>query len=112
MTHLHDQHHDIKTLLEKELARTEQRVDEYRELTRPVGPENAIGRVSRMDAINNKSVTEAALRQAEEKLERLRHMQSRLDDPDFGYCTRCKKPIPAGRLMAMPQSSYCVQCAG
>ena len=34
----------------------------------PIAPENAIGRVSRMDAINNKSVNEAALKKAEIKL--------------------------------------------
>ena len=37
---------------------------DYKEITKPIAPENAIGRISRMDAINNKSVTEAALRQA------------------------------------------------
>ena len=34
----------------------DERIEEYRELTKPIPPENAIGRVSRMDAINNKSV--------------------------------------------------------
>ena len=39
----------------------DERIEEYRELTKPIPPENAIGRVSRMDAINNRSVNEAAL---------------------------------------------------
>ena len=34
----------------------DERIEEYRELTKPIPPENAIGRVSRMDAINNRSV--------------------------------------------------------
>jgi len=38
------------------------------EQTKPIAPENSIGRVSRMDAINNKSVNEAALRQAKLKM--------------------------------------------
>jgi len=36
-------------------------------LTKPISPESAIGSVSRMDAINNKSINESALRQSEEK---------------------------------------------
>ena len=98
-------------LLESEINRTIARVKEYRDLTQPIAPENSIGRVSRMDAINNKSVTEAALRQAEQKLERLQYMQSRIDDPGFGACLRCGNPIPPGRLLAMPQSAHCVACA-
>jgi len=101
----------ISELLEREIERTRKRVEQYTELTKPIAPENSIGRVSRMDAINNKSVTEAALRQAEQKLERLHYMQSRLDDPDFGKCVRCRNPIPPGRLLAMPQSAHCVSCA-
>ena len=42
-----------------------ERIAEYRELTKPIPPNDAIGRVSRMDAINNRSVNEAALRQLE-----------------------------------------------
>ena len=107
-----DDRKKLRELLAEQIERTARRVKEYRELTKPIAPENAIGRVSRMDAINNKSVTEAALRQAEDKLSRLKHMESKLEDPDFGKCERCGKPIPAGRLMAMPQSAHCVQCAG
>jgi len=40
-------------------------------MTQPIAPENAIGRLGRMDAINNKSVMEAALREAEAKLIRV-----------------------------------------
>ena len=44
----------------------DERIEEL-ELTKPIPPENAIGRVSRMDAINNRSVNEAALRTAEQQ---------------------------------------------
>ena len=55
------------------------RVLEYRELTKPIPPENAIGRVSRMDAINNRSVNEAALRQVEKQLAGLERAMGRLE---------------------------------
>ena len=97
--------------MKEEIDKTSKIVDDYKELTKPISPENAIGRISRMDAINNKSVTEAALRQAESKLKNLNLVLDSLDDKAFGLCLKCKKPIPIGRILLMPQSRYCVNCA-
>ena len=102
---------EIKLKNETEIRKTEILVLEYKDLTKPIEPENAIGRISRMDAIHNKSVTEAALRQAEEKLKKLKFALSKVDDPDFGLCVKCKKPIPLGRILIMPQSRTCVNCS-
>lgn len=93
------------------LAELKGKIAELKELTKPISPENAIGRVSRMDAINNKSVNEAALRQAEIKWKRLNYSLTRIDEPDFGACARCGNSIPLGRLMLMPESTRCVHCA-
>jgi DnaK suppressor protein len=90
---------------------TEAQIIEYRDLTKPILPENAIGRVSRMDAINNKSVNESALRQLEQKLKDLHKVLDKAVSKDFGICVRCKKPIPVGRLMIRPESLLCVNCA-
>ncbi len=102
---------EIKETIEKEIVKTEAAVAEYKEITKPIAPENAIGRVSRMDAINNKSVAEAALRQAQEKLKRLQYMIKQVGNPDFGKCAKCHRQIPIGRIMLMPQSRFCVNCA-
>ena len=55
----------ILARVQKEIQETAKKIEEYKELSKPIAPENAIGRVSRMDAINNKSVVEAALRESE-----------------------------------------------
>ncbi len=101
----------IKKRIEEELQSTTIAVNKYRELTKPIAPENAIGRVSRMDAINNKSVNQAALNQAEIKLNNLKIALSKIDDIDFGICVRCNKPIPLGRILLMPHAITCVNCA-
>ena len=102
---------DIKNRILEELKKTEEAILDYKESTKPISPENAIGRVSRMDAINNKSVVEAALRKAEEKLNKLKLVLNKVDDADFGICIRCDEPIPIGRVLLMPQSRNCVRCA-
>jgi DnaK suppressor protein len=101
----------IKQLLIKEIVKTEALILEYKELTQPIAPDCAIGRVSRMDAINNKSINEAAQRQAEAKLRNLNRVLSQIGTDDFGLCLKCKQPIPPGRILIRPESLFCVRCA-
>ena len=102
---------EIKQNIQNEISKTEKLIAEYKELTKPVPPDDAIGRISRMDAINNKSVTEASLRQAEEKMNNLKRVLSRVGTSDFGICIKCGKAIPEGRLIYRPESLTCVDCA-
>ena len=102
---------DIKAKVLLEIEKTKKSITDYKEITKPISPENAIGRISRMDAINNKSVAEAALRQAEGKLSNLLNVLESIDEKNFGLCLKCQKPIPIGRILLMPQSRYCVHCA-
>ncbi len=103
--------HEIKRKISEEIFKTEKLIEEYKELTKPVAPDVAIGRVSRMDAINNKSVNEASLRQAEQKLQNLNRVLSMYGTDDFGRCLKCKAEIPPGRILIRPESLYCVKCA-
>lgn len=102
---------EIKQKIIDEISKTEVVIKEYKELSKPVEPDCAIGRVSRMDAINNKSVVEASLRQAESKLRNLRRVFSQLGSNEFGICLKCKQPIPIGRILIRPESLFCVNCA-
>ncbi len=102
---------EIKQKIVDEIAKTEKLIVMYKEMTKPVAPDDSIGRISRMDAINNKSVTEASLRKAEEKLRGLQHVFSQLGSKDFGLCLRCNQAIPLGRILFRPESVYCVNCA-
>jgi len=102
---------DIEQKITNEILKVEVVIKEYKELTKPIAPDCAIGRVSRMDAINNKSVVEASLRQAEGKLRNLKRVFSKLGSDEFGICLKCKQPIPIGRILIRPESLFCVNCA-
>jgi len=102
---------ETKQLILDEIGKTETRIIGYKEMTQPIGPDNAIGRVSRMDAIVNSSVVEATLRQAEAKLEGLKTALAKAGSPDFGICAKCKKEIPVRRILIRPESPYCVNCS-
>ena len=102
---------DLKQLLLNEIQKTEKQIEEYKELTKPEAPDVAIGRVSRMDAINNRSVIESSLRKAEEKLKNLNRVLEQYGSEDFGMCLKCKREIPIGRILIRPESLLCVNCA-
>ena len=101
----------ILELLNSEIVKTKEQVVRYEDLAQPISPDNAIGRVSRMDAINNKSIVDAALRKAKERLKGLKSNLDKLDSSDFGVCVKCKNNIPIERILLAPQSSFCVNCA-
>ncbi len=102
---------EVISRIELELEKTKAEIIELKELTKPISPENAIGRVSRMDAINNKSINENRLRTAENKLNKLNHSLRKSEEPNFGSCARCGGDIALGRLMLLPESNYCIRCA-
>jgi len=103
---------EIELLILKNMEIVKKKIDELRELTKPIAPENAIGRISRMDAINNKSINEAALRKVEQKKFNMERALERLkNEDDFGMCKKCGDEIIAGRIMLMPESPFCTPCA-
>ena len=101
----------LKEKILEKIEQISQEVGKLEESTKPISPENSIGRVSRMDAINNKSVAEAALRSSNRKLAKLKVALTKIGKPGFGICAMCNHPIPTARLMFMPESSRCVRCA-
>ncbi|MEQ8908803.1 MAG: TraR/DksA C4-type zinc finger protein [Vicingaceae bacterium] len=102
---------ELEQKIAAETTKLEVQINELKELVKPIAPENAIGRLSRMDAINNRSVNEAALRKAQMRLRALEEAKGSLNQSDFGICLRCGDRIPIGRLLLRPQSRSCVKCA-
>lgn len=106
-----EERQELKNKIEEMILKYEKDIQETEAMTQPISPENSIGRVSRMDAINNKSVMEASLRNKISKRNKLKIALSKIDDPSFGICTHCKNRINPARMMYMPESSRCINCA-
>lgn len=102
---------NFKNKIRELIQETELKIEELEELSKPVAPENSIGRLTRMDAINSGGVAKATLRAAREKLAKLTFALSKVDSSDFGICSVCNNPIPEKRLLFMPESTRCVHCA-
>jgi len=101
----------LEVEIAKRLIKIEEQVKELKELTKPIEPDCAIGRVSRMDAINNKSINEATLRKKLIQQQGLRAALENIYKDDFGKCLICGKDIQMGRILIMPENRKCIECS-
>ncbi len=102
---------EIKKIIKEQISSINDDIVELTELTKPISLDNSIGRLSRMDAINNKAINEKALRDKKQTLQKLNRALERYEDGKLGICLKCSQEIPFGRLKFMPHTTRCVNCA-
>jgi len=102
----------LKKIIITRIEEIQLEISELEELTKPIPLDAAIGRISRMDAINNKSINDSSLREKKKILQRLERALDKSNEKDFGICRKCGVEIPFGRLEYMPHTTRCVQCVG
>ncbi len=73
--------------------------------------QQAVGRLSRMDSMQQQAMAEAQERQRKRDLVRIEMAERRIKDGEYGYCTECDEEIPDGRLEIDPMAEKCVHCA-
>ena len=101
----------LRLKIHEQIEKIQSDVAALEEEAKPIAPDNAYGRLSRMDAMNSRSVSENSLRMARGKLDRLRRALTKIDEKNFGVCNSCGKAIQPKRLMFLPDSTRCVYCA-
>lgn len=74
-------------------------------------PDSAIGRITRMEAIQAQSMDQEGRRRQKSRLQKIERALERIDKGSYGTCVSCGDEIPRGRLEIMPESALCVTCA-
>ena len=100
--------------LQAELLRLQ---DELRKLlkaskneSKPVDLGTPIGRLSRMDAMQQQSMAQANRRGHEVRLQQITAALTLIRSDDYGLCRSCEEPISYPRLKARPESPFCLDC--
>jgi len=75
--------------------------------------QSRMGRVSRINAIQQQKMAQATLRRHRQRLGRVEAAIERHDDDpeEYGPCFRCGEPIGYRRLKAFPDVVVCVGCS-
>ena len=71
----------------------------------------AIGRVSRMDAIQQQSMAKASVEALKVRSQQVSAALRAVDKDDYGWCRKCEEPIGYRRLKAKPEAPFCLNCA-
>jgi DnaK suppressor protein len=103
-----------RELLRTELLRLEtelgEAIERSAEEARPVDLDTPIGRLSRIDAIAQREISQAGRRQQAQQLGLVRTALASIHDEQFGLCRVCEEPIAFARLRARPFAAICLRC--
>lgn len=100
----------LRELLESQRLDIEQRLAALRTETQPVGLDLPIGRLSRMDAMQQQEMAAGQQRRMEQELPQIDAARERIEQHRYGRCVRCQNDIPYERLKVRPTTTLCLEC--
>lgn len=102
----------FKHRLKERLAEITAGLEGSRDGESPVELDQArVGRISRMDAMQQQAVAKAAARLAGMEKARIQKALIRMETGDYGYCVNCDEKIAEKRLQFDPSVLFCIECA-
>lgn len=73
--------------------------------------QQSVGRLSRMDAMQQQEMAQAEARRRNSDLVRIDQALKRLEKNEYGWCAECGDPIAYRRLEIDPAAALCIGCA-
>ena len=73
--------------------------------------QQSVGRLSRMDAMQQQSMEIATEERRQRRLIALSTALEQIAAGDYGYCLKCDDEIATGRLVVDPAVTLCIKCA-
>ena len=105
-----DQVEELKSALVALTEKLEDLLTSTRESMRPVDLDEPIGRLTRMDAMQQQKMSGAQRHRFDLRLRQARQSLGLMERDEYGLCRRCEDPIGYPRLSARPESPYCLDC--
>jgi DnaK suppressor protein len=101
---------ELRQLLDKTLADVEAGLAASKDDAKPVDLGLSIGRLSRMDALQQQHMALARRQRVELQHLQIRSALARLSAGAYGSCVKCSEPIGYARLRARPETLLCREC--
>jgi DnaK suppressor protein len=104
--------HELRDELERQLDRLMRSIEASVAALEPVElDQSRVGRLSRMDELQNQSLTRNLHEREEIRLILIRNALARMDAGSYGMCEACESEIPFERLLVFPEATGCGNCA-
>jgi len=101
----------IKAQIKLELIKLKAQIIKLTESTKPIAPDCSLGRLTRVEAMNEQVINLKILDEAKLRETRLYNALRRVDHEMFGICIECEESIGVERMLIRPESVRCVGCA-
>ena len=72
--------------------------------------QTAVGRISRMDAMQHQSMARSTREKATLRLKKVKLALQDINNDEYGYCKKCDECITLPRLLAQPEANFCLSC--
>lgn len=107
-----DQVAELTTELERILRKLQRSMRTTEEALRPVQlDQTAVGRLSRIDSLQNQGLTRNLQEREQAKLGQVVSAFRRIEKGTYGLCTECGGEIPFERLQVFPETPTCTACS-
>lgn len=107
-----DQIAELRDSILADLERLERSMLTTAKALEPVALDHtAVGRLSRIDELQNQGLTRNLSERQQLKLGQLTQALRRLDRGTYGRCVECDGAISYERLQVFPETATCVRCA-
>ncbi len=90
----------------------EQLLADSQESSKAVDLDQPIGRLSRMDALQQQAMAKANRAGTERRVKLIETALLTIKQERYGECRRCEEPIGYPRLKARPETPFCLECQG
>lgn len=105
-----EEREELREQLKKELSALERSITTFTELVDTEVQSDANDWFTTKDSNPSKEINELALEKARKRILVINDVLARVDREGFGICTICGKPIPFGRMKAVPATTRCLSC--
>jgi DnaK suppressor protein len=100
----------IRDQINREISTLEKSITTLSELLNGEVQSDANDWFSSKESNPSKEINELALEKARQRIVLLSNVLIRIDNPEYGICIKCNKPIPFERLRAIPTTTRCLSC--
>jgi DnaK suppressor protein len=102
----------LRAVLQARLGEVQQGLAASSDDAKPVGLDLAIGRLTRVDALQQQHMATARRNRLRTQLAQVQQALAKLNAGTYGECVRCEEPIGFARLQVRPETPFCVRCQG
>ncbi|MFU8848376.1 MAG: TraR/DksA family transcriptional regulator [Opitutales bacterium] len=96
--------------IEARIAELDEQMESSKGDREAIAPDKAIGRLSRLDAMQMQQMALGMNTRMREEVKQLKEALQRIDRGRYGTCELCRQDIPMERLEFQLDATICVSC--